>query len=89
VDDSPDIKHDRQFLTELSAYLDGDVPDELRLLIEQHLARCSDCRVVVDTLRQTVTLYERLPAPRLSARARERLYQSLSLEKFLPRDGRA
>ena len=82
---TPTIKHDQQFLSELSAYLEGDVPDELRALIEQHLAECGDCRIVVDTLRQTLALYERLPSPHLPPAARARLYKSLALEEFLKR----
>ncbi len=82
---SPTIKHDQQFLIELSAYLDGDVPGELRAVIEQHLAECGDCRIVLDTLRQTVALYERLPGPDLPPAARARLYKTLTLEEFLNR----
>jgi len=39
--------------------------------------------VVVDTLRKTVSLYRRHPAPGLPSGARERLYKSLSLEELL------
>lgn len=77
-------KHDcRQMLGDLSVYLDGEASEELCAEIEQHMANCQDCRIVVDTLRQTVHLYRDLPQPTLPAGARERLYQSLDLGAYL------
>lgn len=75
----------QHLLGELSAYLDGEASADLCAEIERHLAGCADCRVVVDTLRKTVSLYRNLPRPSLAEGARERLYQSLELtEFFLP-----
>lgn len=77
-------KHDcRQMLGDLSEYLDGQASEELCAEIEQHMANCQDCRIVVDTLRKTVHLYRDLPQPTLPAEARERLYQSLDLGTYL------
>lgn len=76
--------HDCQHLLgDLSLYLDGDASAGLCAEIERHLADCENCRVVVDTLRQTVHLVRDLPAPQLSTSARERLYKSLDLAEFL------
>ena len=41
----------------LAEFIESDTVDEMCLAIEQHLARCSDCRVEVDTLRKTIILY--------------------------------
>ena len=68
----------------LSDYLDGDAPAELCAEIERHLAECDKCRIVVDTLRKTVTLYHQLPQPEMPAPARERLYKRLYLAEYLP-----
>ena len=73
----------RYMLGDLSDYLDGEAPDELCAEIEQHMANCEDCRVVVDTLGKTVLLYRDLPKPTLPAGARERLYRSLDLGVYL------
>ena len=70
-------------LDSLSDYLDGDASAELCAEIERHLTGCTDCRVVVDTLRKTVALYHELPQPELSSEARLRLYKSLDLSEFL------
>jgi anti-sigma factor RsiW len=71
------------WLNELSDYVEGDASAAWCAEIERHLADCGDCRVVVDTLRQTIRLYRSLPEPSLPADARERLYRSLDLGAFL------
>ncbi len=80
----PSAAHDcRHLLGDLSVYLDGEASAELCAEIERHLSHCENCRVVVDTLRQTVHLVRDLPGPELPAAARARLYKSLDLEVFL------
>jgi anti-sigma factor (TIGR02949 family) len=74
----------RDLLDGLSDYLDGEASGELCAEIERHLAGCDNCRIVVDTLRKTVTLYHRLPQPLMPAQARERLYKRLDLASYLP-----
>jgi anti-sigma factor RsiW len=66
-------------LASLSDYLDGEIPPEQRVAIEEHLSACAACFAVADTLRKTVLLYHELPAPTLSAAARARLYRALEL----------
>jgi len=73
----------RHLLGDLSDYVDGEASAELCAEIERHLADCDNCRVVVDTLRKTVSLYHELPQPELPAAARERLYKRLLLDNFL------
>jgi len=76
-------KHEcRHLLGDLSEYVDGEASAELCAEIERHLADCDNCRVVVDTLRKTVSLYHDLPQPELPAAARARLYKSLHLDHF-------
>ena len=80
------MAHDcRHLLGDLSAYLDGDAVPDICAEIEQHLRDCEDCRVVVDTLRRTITLYRAQPAPQLPDDARSRLYAALNLDEFKPR----
>lgn len=78
-----DMEKCRHMLGDLSVYLDGEASDELCAEIERHMANCEDCRVVVDTLRKTVTLYRELPQPQMSTGVRERLYRALDLETYL------
>lgn len=64
----------------LSDYVDGELAPELCAEIERHIAECGDCRVVVDTLRKTVTLYRSHGHEPLPQDAKERLYAVLKLE---------
>ena len=76
----------RELLGELSAFLDGEASAELCAEIQRHMAGCKKCRVVVDTLRKTVTLYQRLPQPEMPEQARERLYKVLDLSDYFKRN---
>ncbi len=81
-----DHKHCEGILENLSAYLDGEASEALCAEIDRHLADCADCRVVIDTLRRTVSLYHTLPQSELPDHLRERLYRTLDLTQFLPRN---
>jgi anti-sigma factor RsiW len=42
-------------LTEfLADYLEGELPEPRKLVFEQHLAACPDCRLYLDSYRRTV-----------------------------------
>lgn len=54
------------YISGLNDYLDGEIDPELCEEIEKHIGQCENCRIMVDTLKQTVTLCregqpERLP----------------------------
>lgn len=70
----------RQYLGDLSEYVDGVLSDELCREIEAHMAECENCRVVVNTLTKTVTLYHHLPEPEMPHAVRERLFKVLNLD---------
>ena len=78
-----DIDNCRGMLGELSDYLDRTLSDEFCQEIEQHMASCEDCRIIVDTLQKTVLLYQQLSKPEISDEARDRLYYSLDLTEYL------
>jgi anti-sigma factor RsiW len=74
----------RELLKSLSEYVDGMLDDSLCDVVEQHMADCDRCQIVVDTLRKTVELYHSLtPAPTVPEDVRLRLYVRLHLEDFL------
>jgi anti-sigma factor RsiW len=70
-------------LGDLSDFLDGEASARLCEEIRLHMAGCERCRIVVDTLRKTVSLYHHLPQPTLPDEARERLYKTLHLSGHL------
>ena len=56
-----------EVLSGLNEYLDGETESALCQALRQHLAGCKTCRVVIDNLRQTITLYragQEVPFPR-------------------------
>jgi anti-sigma factor RsiW len=76
----------KKLLGSLSDYVEGEVSGELCLEIERHIAGCQNCRVVVDTIRKTISLYQTCSdSPDMPAEVRERLYRTLNLEDFLKR----
>ena len=77
--------HCTHLLADLSDYLDGAAAAEVCAEIERRLAACEDCRVVVDTLSKTVTLYHTLPPPDMPDAARARLFAALNLDEYSER----
>ncbi len=49
----------------ISEYLDGELPLELKLAVEEHVGTCSNCEKFVDSLRRTRDLAHLLPAVEL------------------------
>ena len=70
-----------QVLSQLSDYIDGELEASLCAELEAHLAECPDCRVMVDTLRKTVTLYRTQAKAALPSDVEHRLYRVLKLEE--------
>jgi predicted anti-sigma-YlaC factor YlaD len=74
----------RKLLTSLSDYVDGDLQNELCDEIELHMSECENCRIVVDTLRKTIFLYQSTSDPAaVPEDVRQRLYHRLDLDEFL------
>jgi anti-sigma factor RsiW len=74
----------RHLLESLSDYVEGDLPEELCAEIERHMAGCENCRVVVDTLRKTISLYRTTGSvTEMPEDARQRLFHRLDLDEFL------
>ena len=69
-----------EILAALNDYVDGDLDPAVCDALEEHLVDCNPCQIVIDNIRQTITLYKQgvpleLPAPlhqRLSAMLRDR-----------------
>jgi len=77
----------KYLLGSLSDYIDGELGSALCSEIEQHLAGCENCRIVVDSLRKTVYLYKATAGSSgMPTDVRERLYKRLDLNDFLEID---
>jgi len=50
------LKKCNQYIQDINDYIDGEIDESLCSELEQHLKECSNCRIMVDSLRQTVVL---------------------------------
>ncbi len=48
----------KEFLTELSDYLDEKTSTELHSKLQRHITECPNCWVVCDTTRKTIQVYK-------------------------------
>ncbi|GEM_PF-275965 len=80
-------QNDCGYLEQLSDFIDGELAPELCAELEQHMAECTNCRIVVDTLRKTISLYHTLGASQteLPADVEERLWRRFELSDLLQR----
>jgi len=75
----------KALLGSLSEYVDGTLGEELCEEIERHVSECQNCRVVVDTLKKTVYLYQESAADQavVPEPVRERLFRTLHLDDYI------
>lgn len=45
-------------LQQLNAYIDGEIDPAVCENLQKHLADCNPCRIVVDNIRQTISIYK-------------------------------
>jgi len=45
------------FLAKLTDFFDGNVPPELMAQVEEHIAECKHCEVVLDSTTKTINIY--------------------------------
>jgi len=66
-----------ELLKMLNEYVDGTVDPSVCEEFEKHMAGCNPCQVVVDNIRQTITLYKNGRPYELPASFRTRLHAAL------------
>ena len=66
-----------ELLSMLNDYVDGTVDPAICEEFERHLAGCNPCQVVVDNIRQTITLYKEGRPCTLPTGFRDRLHAAL------------
>jgi anti-sigma factor (TIGR02949 family) len=57
---SHNLERCRELAAQLNELLDGELPGDICAELEGHLADCPDCKVVLDTLGQTVQILHHL-----------------------------
>ena len=56
----------RELVELVTDYLEGALSKEERLRFEEHIGRCTGCRVYVEQIRQTISVLGHLPEDGLS-----------------------
>ena len=64
----------------LSDFIDRDLSDKACGEIEKHLEDCINCRIVVNTLHMTVSLYHSMPRQEMPGEVRMRLHRMIEIE---------
>ena len=77
----------RHYLESLGDYVDGTLSADLCDELEAHMAICENCRVVVNTLAKTISLYRQMPSPELLSAVKERLFAVLDLKPYIDPEG--
>ncbi|MEI6972241.1 MAG: zf-HC2 domain-containing protein [bacterium] len=66
-----------ELLALINEYVDGNVTTAACKELEGHLAKCNPCRVVVDNVRKTITLYRKDKPCELPAKFHKNLHALL------------
>jgi anti-sigma factor RsiW len=66
-----------EMLAMLNEYVDGTIDPAICEEFEKHMAGCNPCQVVVDNIRQTITLYKNGQPVELPVKFREKLHATL------------
>jgi anti-sigma factor RsiW len=67
----------KDFLNELSDYLDEAIDAELRAKLESHITECPNCWVIADTTRKTIKIYKGMESSPIPPDVESRLLRAL------------
>jgi len=67
----------KEFLTELTDYLDDTISVSMRVELEEHLHWCHDCKVVLNTTKKTIEIYRHNTLYELPEKLRSRLQEAI------------
>jgi anti-sigma factor RsiW len=67
----------KDFLRELSEFLDDATDPQTRKELEQHITQCPNCWVILDTTKKTIQVYKGMEAQPLPEAVHDRLMNAL------------
>jgi anti-sigma factor RsiW len=76
----------KEFLNEVSDYLDEGIDAELRAKLETHITECPNCWVIVDTMRKTIQIYKGMDAYSIPADVQARLMRAIEKKMAAERE---
>ena len=67
----------KKIIQEISNYLDNEMDAALRQELEEHMGCCPECRIIIDTTRQTIQVYRGCEPYPLPQSLHNRLQQAI------------
>ena len=67
----------KEFLQELTDYLDSTVDAELRVKLETHINECPNCFVILDTTQKTIKVYKGMQPQEIPQEVHVRLMKAV------------
>jgi hypothetical protein len=67
----------KEFLHELSEFLDDSVDTEIRAKLERHVSECPNCWVIFDTTKKTLQVYKGMEPQEIPEHIHNRLMAAL------------
>ena len=67
----------KEFLQELTDYLDASVDAELRVKLERHINECPNCFVILDTTQKTIRVYKGMQEKEIPPEVEARLMKAV------------
>jgi len=67
----------KEFLSELSEFLDDQTDVDIRNKLERHVTECPNCWVICDTTKKTIQVYKGMEACEIPESVHERLIAAL------------
>jgi anti-sigma factor (TIGR02949 family) len=67
----------KEFLQEISDFLDENVDEELRRKLEAHISQCPNCFVILDTTKKTIQVFKGVDAQPIPPDVHHRLMHAV------------
>ncbi len=67
----------KDFLRELSDYLDEAIDRDMKAQLEKHIAECPNCWVIADTTKKTIQIYKGMEPYPIPEEVESRLMKAL------------
>ena len=77
----------REFLQELTDYLDSTVDVELRRKLEAHINECPNCFVILDTTQRTIKVYKGMQPQEIPEEVHVRLMKAVERKMAAKKPG--
>ena len=71
----------KEFLSDLSEYLDGVLEIEIRAKLEKHVTECPNCWVIFDTTKKTLQVYKGMDPQPIPEDIKNRLMEALQRKR--------